>query len=73
MRTVQRPRRYMAAHWITLLSPMFVYNEARHAYVLRGVGRHFGPVLRMERRVNAGQLPNGVDRRRRATTRSVVA
>jgi hypothetical protein len=33
-----------------MLTPMFGYNHARDAYVIRGVGRHVGPVLRPDRR-----------------------
>jgi hypothetical protein len=33
-----------------ILTPVFGYNHARDAYVLRGVGRHVGPVLRPDRR-----------------------
>ncbi len=50
MRTVHRPRRYVAAHWLLLVKPLFRYSAAREAFVLRGVGRQFGPVLRVERR-----------------------
>ncbi|HEY2216453.1 MAG TPA: hypothetical protein VGH21_03090 [Solirubrobacteraceae bacterium] len=52
MRTVKRPRRYLAKHWLFLLGPMFGYDFSRNAYVLRGVGNHFGPVLREERRMH---------------------
>jgi hypothetical protein len=46
---------------------MFGYNHARDAYVLRIGGRHLGPVLRPDRRVQR-QLPtDGTDRRRRAS------
>jgi hypothetical protein len=33
-----------------MLTPMFGYNHARDAYLLRGIGRHVGPVLRPDRR-----------------------
>jgi hypothetical protein len=52
VRAVKRPRRYVAKHWLLLLRPLFTYNFSRDAYVLRGVGRHFGPVLRCERRTH---------------------
>jgi hypothetical protein len=52
MRTERRPRRYVARHWFLLLRPLLVYNFARDAYLLRGVGRHYGPVLRRERRMH---------------------
>src|SRR5262245_32375327 len=50
VRAVKRPRRYVARHWLFLLRPVFGYNFTRDAYVLRGVGRQLGPVLRAERR-----------------------
>jgi hypothetical protein len=49
-----------------LLTPVFVHNYSRDAYVLRGVGRRFGPVLRAERRVRRDRPVEG-DRRRRAS------
>jgi hypothetical protein len=50
LRTVQRPRRYLAAHWLVLLAPFFRYSYGRDAYVLRAVGDRVGPVLRHDRR-----------------------
>jgi hypothetical protein len=35
-----------------MLTPVFGYNHARDAYVMRGVGRHVGPVLRPDRRAH---------------------
>lgn len=61
MRTIKRPRRYIAAHWLVLVRPMFRYSESRDAYVLRAVGRKWGPVLRVDRR--HGGARNGVERR----------
>lgn len=52
MRSARRPRRYIAKHWLLLLRPLFAYNVIRDAYVLRGVGRRLGPVLRIERRAH---------------------
>jgi hypothetical protein len=68
MRTVKRPRRYVAEHWITLLRPVLRYSSARDAYVLRVVGSQQGPVLRVDRRA-AGLTDRpspfkGVERRR---------
>ncbi len=59
LRTVKRPRRYLAKHWLFLLQPLFGYDFSRSAYVLRGVGNHLGPVLRVERRMHreANRLP----------------
>jgi hypothetical protein len=34
------------------LSPLFTYNYSRDAFVLRGVGRRVGPVLREDRRTH---------------------
>jgi hypothetical protein len=65
MRTVRRPRRYLSSHWLTLLSPVFSYNRGRNAYLLRGVGRHVGPVLRADRRGQRGQPIDGIELRRR--------
>jgi hypothetical protein len=53
VRTVRRPRRYVAQHWLTLLSPAFAYDYARDAYILRGIGEQAGPVLRLDRRTHA--------------------
>jgi hypothetical protein len=45
-----RKRRYVSKQWFTLLSPLLRYSYSRDAYILRGVGRRVGPVLRPERR-----------------------
>jgi hypothetical protein len=50
VRTVKRPRRYVARHWLLLSSPLFTYNFNRDAHVLRGIGKHVGPVLLEDRR-----------------------
>jgi hypothetical protein len=42
--------------------PLFRYSAVRDAYVLRVVGRRFGPVLRVNRR--HAQSFDGVERRR---------
>jgi len=62
MRTVKRPRRYVPRHWLLLMRPLIRYSAMRDAYVLRGVGRHVGPVLRLDRRRQ--QHFDGVERRR---------
>ena len=62
MRTVHRPRRYVSKHWITLLTPIMRYSAARDAYVLRVVGRDFGPVLKIDRR--RARMQHGAERRR---------
>jgi hypothetical protein len=61
-REVKRPRRYVARHWLALLRPLVRYSGPRDAYVLRLVGRNWGPVLRPERRCQ--KRFEGVERRR---------
>ncbi len=63
MRTVVRPRRYVAQHWLLVLRPVFRYSPTRDAYVLRLLGNSTGPVLRVDRRRRL-QSFEGVDRRR---------
>jgi hypothetical protein len=46
-----------------LLRPAFAYDCRRDAYILRVVGRRFGPVLRPDRRVHREQPTEGRDRR----------
>ena len=41
-----RPRRTVNSHWLLLLRPFFRYSYVRDAYVLRGIGGRFGPVIR---------------------------
>jgi hypothetical protein len=64
MRTVKRPRRYVAKHWLMLMRPLLRYSSARDAYVLRAIGRHTGPVLRVDRRPRRPQPFDGIERRR---------
>jgi hypothetical protein len=42
------PRRRREVHpaVVKLASPLFRWSESRNAYILRGVGKRFGPVLR---------------------------
>lgn len=67
VRPVRRPRRYVAKHWLLLLRPLFGYNFTRDAYVMRGIGLRFGPVLREDRRThqerNARPRPGRPERR----------
>lgn len=64
VRTVKRPRRYVARHWLLAMRPILRYSASRDAYVLRGVGRRVGPVLRVDRRLARRARPfEGVDRR----------
>ena len=67
MRTVRRPRHYVSKHWLVLFTPVFGYNYLRDAYVLRGIGRHVGPVLRPDRRMRCEQQPGVSERRRMAS------
>jgi hypothetical protein len=46
MRSAARPRREVPSAVLTALTPLFRYSTPRDAYVLRGVGRNVGPVLR---------------------------
>jgi hypothetical protein len=66
MRTVRRPRRYVNSQLLTLLSPVFGYDERRDAYMIRGVGARVGPVLRADRRVRREPPLGGIDLRDRA-------
>jgi hypothetical protein len=47
---VRRPRRYVERHWLVMMRPVLRYSVSRDAYVLRGVGHRYGPVLRLDRR-----------------------
>ena len=62
MSTGKRPRRYVASHWLVLLRPFVRYSRSRDAYILRGVGRRMGPVIRQDRR--RGGRFDGAERRR---------
>ena len=46
MRTTHRPRHEVPGVVVALLRPVVRYSVSRDAYILRGVGRRFGPVLR---------------------------
>jgi hypothetical protein len=65
-RTVPRTRRYVPPSLLTLLTPLFRYSYPRDAFVLRGVGRRMGPVLRPDRRGRRRSF-DGADRRRART------
>ena len=62
MGETQRPRRYVAQHWLSILRPAFRYSTTRDAYVLRFVGNSRGPVLRPDRRRRRTPF-EGVERR----------
>jgi hypothetical protein len=59
----------VSRHLLLALRPMFRYSAMRDAYVLRGVGRRVGPVLRANRRATrrARHGFEGIDRRRHAS------
>ena len=59
-----RPRRYVAQQWLALMRPVMRYSYSRDAFVLRGVGRALGPVLRPDRRVGPACPIDGIERRR---------
>jgi hypothetical protein len=64
-RTKQRPRRYVARHWLSLLKVVLRYSATRDAYVLRAIGNTTGPVLRVDRRgPSRGSSYAGAERRR---------
>jgi hypothetical protein len=44
------------------MTPAFRYSRSRDAFILRGVGSSFGPVLRVDRRSRQRQF-SGTDRR----------
>jgi hypothetical protein len=69
MRTVRRPRRYIAPTWFAILRPAFRYSRSRDAFVMRGIGSTVGPVLRIDRR--SRQRPfAGAERRHAAVERT---
>jgi hypothetical protein len=47
MRTEPRPRREITPAKLAWLDPFVRYSATRDAYVLKGVGRHIGPVFRL--------------------------
>ena len=69
MRTIPRQRRYLSPTALTLCRPLMSFDMPRDAYVLRVVGRRFGPVLRQDRRHAEGIVEYaGPERRRDART-----
>ena len=48
-RETPRPRHLVGKRTIRLVRPFFRYSRVRDAYVLRGIGRYRGPVLRLKR------------------------
>jgi hypothetical protein len=63
MRTQQRPRRYVARHWLVALKPILRYSTTRDAFVLRALGNSLGPVLRVDRRRGRLAEYSGAERR----------
>ncbi len=63
MRTQQRPRRYLARHWLVALKPVLRYSATRDAFVLRAIGNSKGPVLRVDRRKSRLADYSGAERR----------
>jgi hypothetical protein len=64
MRSVKRPRRYVPRYWLVILRPLLRFSLTRNAYVLRGIGRRAGPVMRPDRRRRKRRTYDGIDRRR---------
>lgn len=64
MRSQQRPRRYVAGSWLSLLKPVLRYSATRDAFVLRAIGNSSGPVLRVDRRTARQTAYSGAERRR---------
>jgi hypothetical protein len=48
MKTKTRQRRQIGPGRLRLLRPVVRYSYSRDAYVLRAVGRHLGPVYRLD-------------------------
>jgi len=63
LRSIPRPRRYVARHWLLVLRPALRYSATRDAFVLRGIGNSRGPVLRPNRRGRPQGAFEGIDRR----------
>lgn len=53
----------MGRHWLMFLRPLFRYSYSRDAFVLRLIGRSFGPVLRPDRRLRGTGPFEGIERR----------
>ncbi len=69
MRSIPRPRRYIAPPLLFVLRPLLRYSATRDAFVLRAIGSHRGPVLRPDRRRRGTQTAfEGIDRRTQAAS-----
>jgi len=49
MRDTARPRHHVGPTTLRLAGLLMRYSPNRDAYVLRGVGNRFGPVLKLKR------------------------
>jgi hypothetical protein len=63
MTRAPRHRRYIGRRTLVVLRPIYRYSYPRDAYVLRAVGRRFGPVLAVDRRFTRDDPPGGLERR----------
>lgn len=59
MRAAPRPRRRISPRAAVLLSPLFRMSYGRDAYVLRGIGNRWGPVLQVRGPAAAPPAPRG--------------
>jgi hypothetical protein len=57
-----RQRHYVSRFTLLLVRPLFRHSQSRDAYVMRGIGNSFGPVLRRERRRRQREF-GGAERR----------
>ena len=62
MRLTQRPRHYVSPVTLTICRPFLSHDGWRDAYLLRGVGKRYGPVLKADRRRRDGRY-TGPERR----------
>lgn len=58
MRTEHRARRQLSTPTFMLMRPVMRYSYTRDAYVLRGVGNRWGPVVKRPERA-ASEAPQG--------------
>ena len=66
----QRARRPVSPWALALLQPIVRYSYSREAYILRGIGRYYGPVLvpragERPSRHTVGETPDRYGRYRR--------
>lgn len=58
----ERPRHYVSPLLLRVLLPVMRYSTSRNAYVLRGGGRRFGPVVRPRLSSPQSDLQNARER-----------